>query len=146
MLPVGASAPFTLGIGRSFPHGSGKSKTVAVVGSGCDVDGVMRVGATAPFTFSEIGWFPPDAGEPTIVIHVGGGMRGVDSGGWMAGGATRIGDRDDGVMSVCASDPFAFPEIGANGPTMLIGVGVGCDEDDVMSVGASATSAISEVD
>lgn len=32
MLPVGASAPITFSsIGRSFPHDSGKSKTVVVV-------------------------------------------------------------------------------------------------------------------
>lgn len=148
VLPVGASAPFTFpGIGRSFPLNCGKSETVVVVGSGCDVDGVMPVGATAPFIFSEIGWFSRDAGKSTIVIHVGGGMGGVGSGWWMAGGATRIGDRDKvGAMPGGASDSFAFPEIGANGPTTLFGVGVACGEDDVMPVGASAPSAISEID
>lgn len=89
--------------------------------------------------------FPCDAVGSKMAVGVGSGMRGVDSSWWMAGGATRLGDRDNGVMPVGTSNPFAFPEIGANGPTMLIGVGVGCDEGDVMPVGASAPYAILEL-
>lgn len=76
--------------------------------SGCDADGMMPVAASAPFAFSEIGWFPREAYMSTIVIYVGGGMRGTDSGRWMEGGVTGIGDCDeDGVMPVGASAPFA---------------------------------------
>ena len=90
--------------------------------------------------------FPCDTVGSKMAVGVRGEMGGVDSGWWMAGRATRIGDRANGVMPVGASNPFAFPEIDANGPTMLIGVGVGCDENDVMPVSALAPSAISEVD
>lgn len=109
VMPVGASAPFAFsGIERSFSLDSSKSETVVEASSGCDADGMMPVAASAAFAFSEIGWFPREAYMSTTVIYVGGGMRGVDSGRWMAGGVTRIGVFDeDGVMPVSASAPFA---------------------------------------
>lgn len=110
-MPAGASAPFTFsGIGRSFPLDSGESETVVRVSSDC---GAVPVGASASFAFSEIGWFPRDTGKSTMVIHVDGGMRGVHSGKWMAGGVTRIGGCDeDCVMPVGASAPSGVLEIG----------------------------------